>query len=145
MGLGEGAMGDHGPTYYSPLEVVAARTGLKRDTIWHHSNGSRGRVFMAFDVADKILAAIDRLDLWRSDPDLEKVYGKACRGADRINPIAEPDEAYEADEPRETPEVWLQCEQCSAEFKVTYRSGSPRRFCSQNCRQAAYKARKLAA
>lgn len=74
--------------YYSPYEILAARTGLTKDAVQRHTNGRRGYANMQFDVADLFLCATDRFTWWWEDPELSKVYESACKGADRIYPIA---------------------------------------------------------
>lgn len=71
----------------SAYEVLGGRLGLKADTIYAHAYKER-HSHMAFDVADRLLCAIDQVSLWWQDPVLAEVYEEAVIGADRIYPIA---------------------------------------------------------
>ena len=75
-------------TYYSPYRILAERAGVAEDAIYRHANDSRYQT-MFFDVADKLLASVDRLDLWWRDPELSSVYERAVREADFIAPLTE--------------------------------------------------------
>lgn len=74
--------------YLSPLEILAERVGMSKDAVWRHASGDRGYEYMEFDVADALLCAADRPNRWWQDPELAPYYEGACKGADRIYPIA---------------------------------------------------------
>lgn len=67
--------------------VLAERTGVSEDYITKMSLGANGNErwkWMAFDVADKILAATDNSDLWYRDEELHMYYtGGVVEAADR--------------------------------------------------------------
>ena len=135
-GLGDGmGNGFSKERYHSPFTILADRTGMTEGTLFRHSKGDRGYESMQFDVADRILAATNRQNWWHCEPQLSGVYEQACKGADAIYPIAE-----EEPEP-----LFAVCQRCEVTFEPNNRHGGRQpRFCSQACRQAAYKERKVA-
>ena len=74
--------------YYSPYDILSERTGLKPASLYAHAVRCR-HPYMQFDVADMLLCAIERPELWHRDPVLSEVYESACKGADRISPCVE--------------------------------------------------------
>ena len=121
--------------YVSPYVVLAEKTGWARDTIYAHINRERND-HMQFDVADKLLCVIEQSLLWHCDPELSQAYERAVKGADQIYPVVEP----------EAPAAHVRtCDHCGEKFETWRRWGTPRRFCGQPCRQAAYKERLAAA
>lgn len=122
--------------YYSPLDTLAERLGVAKDTVWRHSRNDRGYTWMEFDTADAYLCATNRVDWWWRDPELSPHYEGAVIGADKVSPIKEP-------EPPK-PQI-LVCEWCDGTFEMIVRHGSPRRFCSSKCRQANHTALRKAA
>jgi hypothetical protein len=72
--------------YFSPYTILIERTGLCKDSVYRHSQNGRYK-YMTFDVADRFLCATDRFNWWWDDPELSKVYERACKGADKIYPL----------------------------------------------------------
>lgn len=56
----------------SPAVRLAQDTGIGIDTIYS-IKGREGREWVGFDIADKIISAIDP-HLWRTDPELSVIY-----------------------------------------------------------------------
>ena len=119
-------------SYSEAHEMLASKMDVQTSTVYAWATRPRYSN-VSFDLADRILTAIDQVNLWWQDPELSQVYERACKGADRIYPIivAEPEPLI------------CTCEYCDETFEVWRQHGSPRRFCSHSCRQAAYKERKL--
>ena len=56
----------------TPWVRLAQDTGVQADTLYQYV-ARKGKKFIEFDVADKIITAIDPC-LWRSDPELSAIY-----------------------------------------------------------------------
>ena len=74
--------------HYSPYEILSERLDLEVNTIYTYAYRDRHQSIQ-FDLADRLLVAIDRVDLWWRDPELAEVYEAACIGADKIYPLVE--------------------------------------------------------
>ena len=57
-----------------PLEFLAARVGCHVKTLEGYMCRKHDGRYVEFDVADKILCALDRVQLWQQDPCLREVY-----------------------------------------------------------------------